>query len=153
MSFALLFDVVVACLLLATIVFAVILNRKLSIIHNSREELQALLDHFSKSLSRAEDGIIELRKAANSIGEGLDSQIKKAGALKDDMVFLIERGENLATQLEDGIRKARPAAQNQTPNMRVVADNPQPSPSYSEDDHESEESQENRLARLLEGLR
>src|SRR6056297_1050941 len=125
MSFALLFDIVVAFLLLATIIFAVILNRKLSMIHNSREELQALLDHFSKSLNRAEDGILELRKAANSIGEGLDSQIKKTVTLKDDLAFLIERGENLANQLEEGIRKARTPARTTSSSIRVE---PKPAP-------------------------
>ncbi len=148
MSFALLFDIVVAFLLLATIIFAVILNRKLSMIHNSREELQGLLDHFSKSLNRAEDGIMELRKAANSIGEGLDSQIKKTVALKDDLAFLIERGENLANQLEDGIRKARTPARTSSSSIRVEpkpAPQPQTTPSYDSD--------ESRLARMLEGLR
>jgi chromosome segregation ATPase len=151
MSFALLFDIVVAFLLLATIIFAVLLNRKLSMIHNSRQELQALLDHFSKSLNRAEDGIIELRKAANSIGNGLDSQVKKAVALKDDLVFLIERGETLATQLEDGIRKARPSPRKSSSTIRV-----EPEPSLTTPTPVSlgsDESQENRLARMLEGLR
>lgn len=148
MSFALLFDIVVAFLLLATIIFAVILNRKLSMIHNSREELQALLDHFSKSLNRAEDGILELRKAANSIGEGLDSQIKKTVALKDDMAFLIERGENLANQLEEGIRKARTPARTSSSSIRV-----EPKPTPQPQTTSSFDSDEGRLARMLEGLR
>lgn len=148
MSFALLFDIVVAFLLLATIIFAVILNRKLSMIHNSREELQALLDHFSKSLNRAEDGILELRKAANSIGEGLDSQIKKTVTLKDDLAFLIERGENLANQLEEGIRKARTPARSTSSSIRV-----EPKPTPKPQTTSSFDSDESRLARMLEGLR
>lgn len=148
MSFALLFDIVVAFLLLATIIFAVILNRKLSMIHNSRGELQALLDHFSKSLNRAEDGILELRKAANSIGEGLDSQIKKTVTLKDDLAFLIERGENLANQLEEGIRKARTPARTPSSSIRV-----EPKPASKAQTTSSFDSDESRLARMLEGLR
>lgn len=107
MSFPLIFDIVVAFLLVATIVFAVILNRKLSLIHNSRDDIQNLLDHFSKALVRAEDGVSELRRTASSVGDGLDKQINKAAALKDDLVFLCERGNALANALEDGIRKTR----------------------------------------------
>ncbi len=110
MSFPLIFDIIVAFLLVATIVFAVILNRKLSLIHNSRDDIQNLLDHFSKALARAEDGVSELRRTASSVGDGLDKQINKAAALKDDLVFLCERGNALANSLEDGIRKTRKTA-------------------------------------------
>jgi len=106
-SLSLIFDIIVCGLLTATIVYAVALNRRLRIIQNSREELQGLLSHFSESLARAEEGIRELRKVANLVGSDLNSEIKKGSGLKDDLAYLIERGDKLANQLEDTVRKGR----------------------------------------------
>src|SRR5690606_22464431 len=107
MSLPLIFDIVVSCLLLATIIYAVALNRRLTVIQNSREELQSLLGHFTESLARAEEGIRELRKVANLVGSDLNGEIKKGSALKDDLSFLIERGDKLANDLENTVRQGR----------------------------------------------
>lgn len=153
MTYALLFDVIVCCLLLVSIFYTISLNRKLSSLKRGRGELQAFFDHFSKSLTRAEDGILELRKAAHSIGKGLDEQFKQATALKDDLAFLIERGEDLAAHLDQV-----------TDALQAGTHSPPSTPPLSVEKHEIEtfeplsiptahESEDQRLARLLQGLR
>lgn len=148
MPFTFLFDVVVVGLLITGIFFAVRLNRKLSLIYDNRSELRSMLEQLSVSLSQAEKGITELHGAANSLKNDLETPVIKALTLKDDITFLIERGENLAHQLENHTRKGRTISKNSS---RALCDDaelstlPESPPSL--------ESDEVRLARMLEGLR
>lgn len=104
-SFALLVDLVVAGLLLATIVFAVVLNRRLDALRGARAEFERLLRDFSAATERAERGIAELREAAGAAGETLGQRIETGTGLADDLMFLIERGTGLAERLEQPGRR------------------------------------------------
>ncbi|MEB3702196.1 hypothetical protein Bealeia1_01277 [Candidatus Bealeia paramacronuclearis] len=104
MTLSIAIDIVFSVLLLATIAYAISLNKKLTIIYNSREELRGLLENFALALERADVGINELKRTANTIGSDLDKQIKLASTLKDDLLFLNDRGEKLANRLEKDVR-------------------------------------------------
>ena len=105
-AFGLLIDIVVAGLLLATIAFAVVLNRRLAALRGARAEFEQLLRDFSAATERAERGIAELREAAEAAGETLGQRIESATGLADDLMFLVERGSGLADRLEQPERRA-----------------------------------------------
>ena len=111
MSIELLINVVVICLLVPTIVFAVILNKRLEVLRNSRADLGRLIEAFNDATTRAESGIPKLKQAADSAGSLLRDQIQKAQTLRDDMAFMIERADAAAQRLEKAVNTApRPAS-------------------------------------------
>lgn len=103
MPFGLILDIVVAVLLVITICYAVMLNRRLARLRRDKEELNALARTFGDATVRADDAIGKLRTTAST----LEQRITKAEQLRDDLVFLVERGGTTADQLEQLVRQAR----------------------------------------------
>lgn len=109
-------DLLLALLLVATITYAVILNKKLSALRATKDEMARLLGEFAKTTAQAEAGVKELRDRAAASGDGLNAvvaeataKLEKAHSLNEDLAFLIEKGESLADRLERGIEGARAA--------------------------------------------
>lgn len=107
MNLPIILDLFVIICLAATIAFAIRLNKKLSTIYNSRNELQTFLNQFSKSMEKADAGIKDLRGIGESVFKTAQDQLKTAEALKSDLAFLNERGEDIAQSLDQHIREAR----------------------------------------------
>jgi hypothetical protein len=103
-------NLVVILLLIPTIVYAVILNRRLSALRKSRDELAKVVASFNDATLRAEAGIPKLKKATHEAGLALKDRVEKAQALRDDLAFMIERAEEMAAKLESGVRVARSEA-------------------------------------------
>ncbi|MBL8631241.1 MAG: hypothetical protein JNM81_16525 [Rhodospirillaceae bacterium] len=103
-------NLLVIALLIPTIIFAVILNRRLSALRKSRDELAKVVANFNDATLRAEAGIPKLKKATNEASMALKDRVEKAQALRDDLAFMIERAEEMAGKLETGVRVARSEA-------------------------------------------
>jgi hypothetical protein len=86
------------------------LERALGVLKRDRAVLEGLVSAFNSSTRQAETGIERLRAAADGAGRQVARQIESATALKDDIVFLTERGERLADRLDGLIRAGRPLA-------------------------------------------
>lgn len=100
-------DIVVILLLIPTIVYAVILNRRLTALRKSRDELSKVVNSFNEATMRAEAGIPKLKKATTEANLSLKDRVEKAQTLRDDLAFMIERAEELAGRLEGAVRAAR----------------------------------------------
>ena len=96
----LLFDGALALLLMTTIVYAALLNRKLTDLRAAKQDMERLLAGFAESTERADVALKLLRDAAGETGEHLQDGITKGNAVADDLVFLIERAGTLADRLE-----------------------------------------------------
>ena len=107
MTLSLILDITVILLLISTIIYAAHLNKKLSTIYQSRGELQKFLTHFTASLSKAEQSMQTLRTTGESAFTKVQEHMKLASSLKDDLHFLVERGETIASQLDNTIREGR----------------------------------------------
>jgi len=103
-------EAVLAVLLAATLFHAVRLERALGVLKRDRAALEALVGSFNDSSRQAETGIEQLRAAADGAGRQMSRQIDTVAHLKDDLMFLLERGERLADRLEAQIRSGRPLA-------------------------------------------
>ncbi len=97
-------------LLAATLFHALRLERALGVLKRDRAALEELVSGFNASTRQAEAGIDRLRNAAEGAGRQLARQIDAASGLKDDLVFLIERGERMADQMDALVRASRPIA-------------------------------------------
>jgi hypothetical protein len=110
----LVFDILLAVLLTATIVYAAVLNKKLTQLRDSREEMEKLIGEFSQATAKAEESLRELKERAAASGEELetrvahvDKQLETARGLADDLSFMVEKGGSIADRLEEGIREGR----------------------------------------------
>jgi hypothetical protein len=96
-------------LLTATLFHAVRLERALGVLKRDRTALETLVSAFNASTRAAEAGVERLRSATDGSGRQIQRQIDTATTLKEDLTFLVQRGEGLADRLDDVVRKARPA--------------------------------------------
>lgn len=103
MPFALILDVLVAVLLVFTIAYAILLNRRLGSLRKDKTDLEKLAATFGQATVRAEESIGRLKITADALQDSID----KAEALRDDLSFLIDRGGSAADRLEGAVRAAR----------------------------------------------
>jgi hypothetical protein len=103
MPFSLALDVLVAVLLVITIGYAMVLNRRLGRLRRDKSELEKLAATFGQATARAEESIGKLKKTADA----LKGRIDNAQALRDDLAFLIDRGSSAADRREETVRAAR----------------------------------------------
>lgn len=104
----LILDAVVAALLVATIVYCVVLYRQLSRVRSAQEEMRGLIASFDNATSRAQAGIIELKRTNDEIVDALRKEMNKGRVLADELSILTESGDRLASRIEGGLTE-RPA--------------------------------------------
>jgi hypothetical protein len=114
-------EIVLVGMLAATLFHAVRLERALGVLKRDRATLEALVAGFNASTRQAETGIERLRATADGAGRQIARQAEAAVALKDDLSFLMERGERLADRLDTLVRAARPMAADAPPVASVQA--------------------------------
>ena len=93
-----------------TLVQAIRLERALGVLKRGRAALEPLVEEFDSSTRQAEAAIQRLHDAAEGVGRQIGRQADTALALKDDLAFLVERGDRLADRIDGLVRTARPLA-------------------------------------------
>tara|TARA_R110002012_G_scaffold41259_9_gene113070 strand:- start:2549 stop:3100 length:552 start_codon:yes stop_codon:yes gene_type:complete len=86
-------------LLLATIVYAMILNRKLNRLRGNHEEMDVFVDKLNVACARAEAATAGLRNAGESGKSVFKESASKAEALRDELAFLVERADIVSGRL------------------------------------------------------
>ena len=107
MDLSLILDAIVAVLLITTIGYAVVLNRRLGALRNAKSEIEALVVQFTESTDKAGSGIESLKDETRRSGEALQGKLDAARGLADDLTFLLERGSSLADRLDGAVGAAR----------------------------------------------
>ena len=110
-------DALIVALLVATIAYAVVLDRRLKALRAAQPEMERVLAQFSEVTARAEGGLAALRDAAEETGRSLDSAIEKGNGIADDLVFLVDRAGKLADRLAATPGPRRAAAEAAPPPM------------------------------------
>lgn len=112
MTAELMIDAGLAVLLVVTIVYAIVLNRKLNQFRDLREEMQGMVGDFAKATQDAEKGIASLQERSQTLGGDLEKhvsavegRVSEARSLADDLVFLVEKGTSVADRLETAVSK------------------------------------------------
>ena len=91
MSIETFINIIVILLLVPTIIFALLLNKRLKVLRNSKADLSRLIEAFNDATSKAEAGIPRLKQAVDSAGGDLKEQIRRAQNLHDDLKYILER--------------------------------------------------------------
>ncbi len=100
-------DAVVCLLLIVTISYAAVLNRRLNVLRGDRAQLETLVNGLTVAAQRAESGIAGLKEASEDSGRRLEKQIEEGKRLRDDLHYMLERGSQIADRLEGTIRARR----------------------------------------------
>ena len=119
-------DVLIATLLVATIFYCFILNRKLEAMRSAQDEMRRLAEDFGRATAQARAGIAELKFAGEEAGQKLQAGIEKARSLADELAFVSEAGGRLAERLEQGIDSRRNVAPRPTARPTAAATPPEP---------------------------
>ena len=102
---SILLDVFLVILLSMAIGYGVILNRRIMALRNDQKSLDKLATKFAEATIRAEQSIIKLKSTTDGASQSLDKAVNTAGLVRDDLEFLIDRGNKLADILETDIRQ------------------------------------------------
>ena len=108
-------ELVLVGMLAMTLFHAIRLERALGVLKRDRATLEALVAGFNASTRQAETGIERLRATADGAGRQIARQADAAISLKDDLTFLMGRGDKLADRLDTLVRSARPLADDTQP--------------------------------------
>ncbi|HLF59195.1 MAG TPA: DUF6468 domain-containing protein [Alphaproteobacteria bacterium] len=145
MTLLVVLDIVVAVLLTATIGFCMVLNRRLAALRRNEAELKQVLAKFNQAAEQAETGIARLKEAGSVTAAALRERIGEAKALRDDLAFVTERGDRIASELSRKLTGARPA--------QTGAAAPRPAPRASGGDARNLSGVERELLAALEQAR
>ncbi len=97
---SLLLDALVAVLLVATIAYAALLNRRLGTLRKGKEELREIVNGFDAAMTRIEIGLGKVKQVGKPAGGELKELVAEARALRDELSFLLDRGGALSSRLE-----------------------------------------------------
>jgi len=114
MTYSVFIDGALAVLLVATLVHAARLVRRLDGLRRGRAEFEALIVRFTQATEQAERGMAGLKTTLADAAVGLQARIDRAAVLSDDLALLAERANGAADRLETAVAHgrggARPAA-------------------------------------------
>lgn len=107
MSLAIAIDLLVAGLLVATIAYAVVLNRRLSQLRDGGGQMERMINDFYQATTRAEAGLTALREVTGRPDSEILKQVESLTKLHDELEFLVARAGEESARLEDLIRDGR----------------------------------------------
>ncbi|MCR9072056.1 MAG: DUF6468 domain-containing protein [Alphaproteobacteria bacterium] len=111
MTLALILDSALIVLLLATIVYAMVLHRRLAMLRSEKEGLEVFLERMSQATAKADASLKGIRQTAEETQAMLNEPVVRAQALRDELLFLIERADGTAERLAGATSgKPQPAA-------------------------------------------
>ena len=112
MPFEIIFDVILAGLLIAVIAAAYILNGRLEKLRRGQEEMAGLVNRLDQVTTAAQMSVDELKALGASTQRELNAAIAKARGVGDELSLITEAGDNLAGRLEAKLSSAAADARN-----------------------------------------
>ena len=96
---SILIDLSVAGLLAVAILYAIRLNRTLESLREGKAELATLIGRFDEAAAHAERSVARLSQSTTEQGKVLNAAISEAQALRDELAFMLERGDSVAERI------------------------------------------------------
>lgn len=103
----LILDVVMMTLLLVSILYCLVLNRKINRLHQSKQEFIAMVQQFDKAATQAGKHIAEIRTMADTIHQEIDQKSEHAKIIIDDLDYMSEKAKNIVTASKMTLNKLR----------------------------------------------
>lgn len=100
-------DIIVISLLVVAIVYGMILNRKIVLLQQSKQELANLFKSFDDTILKAQIGIDDLKDVNTEVSQLLNQKMDKAYLLLDDLSFLIDKATKLNNEMDEKAKKTQ----------------------------------------------
>ncbi len=106
-NFELIINISIIVLLIPTLIYTYKLNKNLNLLRQNQNSLAKLVEALNDATFKAENSIPKLKSVTEHSSEDLKEVVDNAKTLKDDLMFINERADNLADRLENVIRDGR----------------------------------------------
>src|SRR6201996_6857480 len=121
MTFTFYVEIALEVLLAATLVYCVLLERRLSAVRKGQEGLHRTIGELNMAIAGAGASLRALKAAAGEAAGTLDERLKRARLHIDELAVLASSAERIADRIERGVSS--------TPRSVPMADIPLPSSS------------------------
>jgi hypothetical protein len=102
MSISLIVEIMLSALLLATVIYCALLERKLSALRKGQDGLRETIGELNRAIVSASVSMRTLRATADDAGKVLQEQIGKARGMIDELALLNVTGERIAQRIVGG---------------------------------------------------
>ncbi len=114
MTFEIFLDILIIALLSVGIVYAVILEHRLSSAKENKRELSRLMEQFYKATQKTAEEFMQLRKMEDEARDALKNDMERSALMRDELVFLMNKIQ------EGQLRTSGAALKNSEPKQAVV---------------------------------
>ncbi len=142
-------NLLVIILLVPAIIYVYKLDKNLTLMRQNQDALMKLIEALNDATYKAENSIPKLKSVTESSSNDLKEVVDNAKELKDDLLFINERADNLADRLEDAIKNSRQMKETQHPIEHKL----QPEPANTPEPSSEEISRSEAELELLKALR
>jgi hypothetical protein len=97
---SLLIEVLLSMLLMATLIYCALLERRLSAVRKGQEGLRETIVELNTAITSAGRSLQLLKAAANGAAETLDTRLANARSMIDELSLLTASGERIAGRFE-----------------------------------------------------
>ncbi len=101
-------DLIVAGLLVATIIYCMILDRRIRSFKMEQSSLAGIIGDLNSATQSAEVAVAGLKVTSQAAEGDLGGKLNRAKSLSDELAFMVETGNNLASKLADPSGRGRP---------------------------------------------
>ncbi|GAB4517296.1 MAG: hypothetical protein Tsb0010_01370 [Parvularculaceae bacterium] len=122
MTLGILIEILVAALLLVTIGYCAVLDRKLHALRSGQDGLRDVIRELNKATDQAQRSISQLKEQGAGAGAKLEGAIGRAKTLADELSFLVEAGDRIADRLAEtagGDARSGPVANEDPPHEDI----------------------------------
>ena len=108
MPISLIVEILLSLLLVATLGYCALLERRLSALRSGQDGLKETIGELNGAIANAGSSMRLLKAAAAGASETLDERLSRARSLADELSLLMISGERIADRIERGAPKAAP---------------------------------------------
>ncbi len=104
-------DIIIAGLLIATIIYCMILDRRIRSFKLEQSSLAGVIGDLNNATQSAEVAVAGLKMTSQAAEGDLGGKLNRARSLSDELAFMVETGNNIASKLaEPSMRGEKRAA-------------------------------------------
>ena len=97
----------VAVLLLATVVYCALLDRRLKALRSGQDGLRQIISDLNAATEQASASIAGLKDASDTIGKEIGGQLHRGRALADELELMVEAGDRIADRLGEAASRPK----------------------------------------------
>ena len=102
MNLPLIVEIALSLLLVATLGYCALLERKLTALRKGQDGLKDIIADLNGAITAAGASMRMLKSTASGAAETLDQRVSRARTLIDELSVLTASGERIAQRIEDG---------------------------------------------------